>query len=127
MCLFSRLLVVAWAYGRLIHARGHPADRLTGFTPRQRPSRATTNTQIRPIMHPITHPSNYTSVHSPTHPFTHLIHSPTIQSLTVSINPPHPFTSPSNHQTIHPMTHTATHPHTTYHSPNQSIHPYIHP
>src|SRR6218665_1793567 len=75
------LLIVAWAYGRLSHARGPTADRLTGFTPRQRPSRSTTNkrrthTLKQPCMQSSIQP--YTSVHSPTtHPSTHLIHSPT--------------------------------------------------
>src|SRR6218665_1948446 len=73
-------------------------------------------------MHPITHPSNYTSVHSPTHPFPHLIHSPTIQSLTGSINPPHPFTSPS----IHPPIHSSTNPFINQ-SIHASTHPFVHP
>src|SRR6218665_3569105 len=78
--LVGRLLVVAWAYGRLSHARGPTADRLTGFKPRQRPSRSTTNKKQRTHSsnHACNHPSNHTSVHSSTtHPSTHLIHSPT--------------------------------------------------
>src|SRR6218665_1097906 len=46
----GRLLIVAWAYGRLSHARGPTADRLTGFKPRQRPSRSTTNKKRTPTL-----------------------------------------------------------------------------
>src|SRR6218665_264571 len=79
------LLVVAWAYGRLIHARGPTAYRLTGFTPRQRPNRSTTNNRPTHIhqpctqssIHPSSHPSVHSTTHSPTHLFTHpFIHPP---------------------------------------------------
>src|SRR6218665_2185870 len=105
----GRLLIVAWAYGRLSHARGPTADRLTGFKPRQRPSRSTTNkkrthtlkqpcmqSSIQPYIRTLTHPIHsltpyihqpiyLATIHSPTHPPTHPpIHPP--------IHLPHPST-----------------------------------
>src|SRR6218665_2631780 len=86
----GRLLIVAWAYGRLSHARGPTADRLTGFKPRQRPSRSTTNkkrtpTLKQPCIQSSVQPSarplpRHTSIHlypihSPTDPVTNPIHS----------------------------------------------------
>src|SRR6218665_3481834 len=128
----GRLLVVAWAYGRLSHARGPTADRLTGFyaTPeaQQVYYQQTTNTLIHPIMHPITHPSNLTCVHSPTHPFTHPIHSPPIHSPTPSIRPPHSFTNSSIHPSIylihllHPPIHPPIH---LPHPSTSSIYPIL--
>src|SRR6218665_1011435 len=108
----GRLLVVAWAYGRLSHARGPTANRLTGFTPRQRPSRSTTNKQrthtfiqscIQSLNQPYVRTLTHTSIH-PTHPFTHR-----------SIHPRHPFTHPHLfthpiHSPIHSSTHSSTHP-----------------
>jgi len=82
-----------------------PAFRLTGFTPRQRPSRSTTNKQ-------------------PTHTFT----QPCIHTLIhTSIHPPHPFTHPSTHTSIHPPFHSVTHPfiHPSIHSFHASLHPFI--
>jgi len=103
------LLVVAWAYGRLSHARGPTAYRLTGFTPRQRPSRSTTNKQTthtfnQPTMHPIIHPFHSTirpythpHIHSPTHSFTNpFIHPPSVRPLI------HPFAHTNNPSFIHP-------------------------
>src|SRR6218665_1854598 len=105
-------LVVAWAYGRLIHARGPLPTGLRGFTPRQRPSRSTTNKQpthtfIQPCIHPSNHPSVHPPIHSPIHP--HI----------------HPF-----HPSIHPPFHSSTHPfiHPSVHPPiRSSTHPFIHP
>src|SRR6218665_40588 len=111
MCV-GCLLVVAWAYERLIHARG-PLDRLTGFMPRQRPSRSTTNKQpIHALSQPciqssITHPP----INSPTHPFTHPFNHPPIRS------PIHPSIPPPAPLFLHQPIHSPTHP---------SIHPYIH-
>src|SRR6218665_2653555 len=122
MCLFSRLLVVAWAYGRLIHARGPTAYRLTGFTPRQRPSRSTTNKRPTHIFtqsctQPSIHPASHPSVHSPTHPFTHPFIHPTIHS------PTHPFI----HSPTHPFIHPSIHPPSTHEPSIQSpIHPHVH-
>src|SRR6218665_3796435 len=64
------LLVVAWAYGRLSHARGRLPIGLRGFTPRQRPSRSTTYQQpsTHSTNHASNHPSNHLSDHSPPHP-----------------------------------------------------------
>src|SRR6218665_842156 len=127
----GRLLVVAWAYGRLSHARGPTADRLTGFAPRQRPSRATTNkkrthtlkqpcmqSSIQPYVRTLTH---HTSIHPPyalthrishpLHPFTHTIHQP-IHSITI-----HSSTHPPTHPPIHPpnyLPHPSTHPSTPF-------------
>jgi len=126
----GRLLIVAWAYGRLSHARGPTADRLTGFTPLQRPSRSTTNKQpthtlnqpcthssIHPTIRPCTHPhihSPILSIHPPyihsPYPLTHLIHSPT-----------HPFIHPCIRSSTHPFTHPSIHPHPSI----LYIHPYI--
>src|SRR6218665_3221087 len=90
------LLIVAWAYGRLSHARGLLPISLRAFRPRQRPSRSTTNKQPtytfnQPCIQPSIHLSNHPSVHSPTHPFPH-----------PSIHPP---THPPTHSSIHPFFH----------------------
>src|SRR6218665_2711203 len=113
------LLVVAWAYGRLSHARGHPAYRLTGFTPRQRPSRSTTNKQrthstnhasnhpsiSHPSVHPLTHRSIHPSIRSSTHPIIHASTSPSIYPIdpfSLSINTS---SQPSIHRHTRPSTH----------------------
>src|SRR6218665_370591 len=112
------LLVVARAYGRLSHARGPLPIGLRGFTPRQRPSRSTTNKQpthtlnqpyiqssIQPSVRSLTRTSIHPPIHSPTHPFTHssihphpFIHPP--------IHPPIPIhpNNPPSPSTIHPST-----------------------
>src|SRR6218665_3858734 len=108
MCV-GCLLVVAWAYERLIHARG-PLDRLTGFMPRQRPSRSTTNKQpIHALSQPCIQSSiNHPPINSPTHPFTHPFNHPPIRSPIHSPtrppfpSPTHPFTNPSFHSPIYP-------------------------
>src|SRR6218665_3622661 len=124
--LVGRLLVAARAYGRLSHARGPTADRLTGFAPRQRPSRSTTNkkrthtlkqpcmqSSIQPYVRTLTH---HTSIHPPhalTHrtshplqPFTHTIHQP-IHSITIhsSTHPPTHLSTPSIYSSIYPHSH----------------------
>src|SRR6218665_2607818 len=116
------LLAVAWAYGRLSHARGSLPIGLRGFTPRQRPSRSTTNehtTRTHSTNHdPIVHPFNHTSVHSPIHSFTHPFIQPPLHSS--SIRPPidpliHPFAHPNYFSSIHPPNQTTLH---------RSIHPF---
>src|SRR6218665_3549808 len=94
----SCLLVVAWAYGRLIHARGPTAYRLTGFTPRQRTSRSTTN---KKSTHTLNQPCIQSSIH-PLHP-------------SICIHPPvhqfkHPCIYPSSHPPILPSTHMQQYP-----------------
>src|SRR6218665_3141265 len=129
------LLAVAWAYGRLIHARGPTAYRLTGFCPTPEAQQVyylqTTNTHIHPTMHPTIHPFNHPSVHSPTHPSIPSIHSPTLSFIHPSVHPPirsstHPFIHPSIlsiHSfilaTLHPPTPPSTHvqPDTAYMNP----------
>src|SRR6218665_354998 len=79
--------------------RPHCLYRLTGFTPRQRPSRSTTNkqpTHTHTFNQPCIHPSTQPSVR----PLTHIYLHPSIQPL------------------IHPNTHLSTRPN---HPP--SIHP----
>src|SRR6218665_3278533 len=86
----------------------HCLYRLTGFTPRQRPSRSTTNKQPTH-----THSTNHASIHPPSHPS---VHSPT-----------YTYTHPFNHSSIHPPVQTLIYPpvRTTLH---QSIHhPSVHP
>src|SRR6218665_1668385 len=118
-----------------------PAYRLTGFTPRQRPSRSTSNLQTthtlnQPTMHLIIHPFNHPSVHSPTHSFPPLfiqppfhsstispsihhssIHSPIQTTLYPSIRPSIlpfklPFNHPSKQPSIYPLIHPRIHPST---------------
>src|SRR6218665_639551 len=108
------LLAVAWAYGRLSHARGPLPIGLRGFTPRQRPSRSATNKQPT---HTFNQPCIHSSIHSTICPYTHPhIHSPTpsihppIHSPTPSIHPLYPFTHPSIQPIIHSFTHPPTHP-----------------
>src|SRR6218665_2495257 len=108
----GRLLIVARAYGRLSHARGPTADRLTGLTPRQRPSRSTTNkkpthtlkqpcmqSSIQPYVRTLTHHTSTHPIHSPTDPVTHpiRIYTPFIHQ-------------PIHSATIHSSTHPPTHP-----------------
>src|SRR6218665_1617646 len=104
------LLVVAGAYGRLGHARGPLPIGLRGFTPRQRPSRSTTNKQqthtfnqpciqssIQPYTyphinsptHPLIHPTTHPPIHSSTHPFIHLSTHTSILSMQPSIPSTH--------------------------------------
>src|SRR6218665_2750508 len=101
------LLIVAWAYGRLSHARDPTADRLTGVTPRQRPSRSTTNKRQT---HTLKQPCMQSSI------------QPYVCTLThhTSIHPPHPLTHRSSHP-LHPFTHTI---HLPTHSSNH--HPFTH-
>src|SRR6218665_1713679 len=116
------LLIVAWAYGRLSHARGLLPISLRAFRPRQRPSRSTTNKQPtytfnQPCIQPSIHLSNHPSVHSPTHPLPH----PSI----------YPFIHPFIHPPIHPPTQSSTHSSIPIHQFSSSIHsssqPFIHP
>src|SRR6218665_2627189 len=79
------LLVVAWAYGKILHVRG-PSLLAYGLyaTPvaQQVYYQQTTNTHIHSTMHPIIHPSHHPSAHSPTHLFTHPFIHPPIRSPT---------------------------------------------
>src|SRR6218665_293901 len=104
------LLAVAWAYGRLSHARGPLPIGLRDFTPRQRPSRSATNKQPT---HTFNQPCIHSSIHSTISPYT----PPHIHSPTPSIHPPIHSPIPS----IHPL-HSFTHP---IHSLIPSMHPPI--
>src|SRR6218665_1507584 len=113
------LLVVAWAYGKLIHARCPSAYRLT-FT--QLCIKSSIHRTIRPYTHPpqtsLPHPFIYTPIRSSTHTSIHIYpliypyiyiytHSPTYPS---NQTPIHPFIYPSIHSSIHPFTHPSIHP-----------------
>src|SRR6218665_2241612 len=92
------LLVAAWAYGRLIHARGPLLIGLGVLREDRGPAGLLpTNNQhtyIHPAMRPIIHPLNHPSAHSPIYPFSHpFIHPPIRSSTHTSGNVPiHPFT-----------------------------------
>jgi len=118
------LLVVAWAYGRLIHARGPLSIGLRALRHARGPAgpvyQQATNTHIHQTMHPIILRSNPPSSHSPIHPFIHLfihylsvyapIHPPTYLSTLIPIQPTtHPFTHTSIHSFIHPSIHPSIH------------------
>src|SRR6218665_4135072 len=126
------LLVVAWAYGRLIHARGPLPKGLRALRHARGPAgplltnKQHTFTQpcIQSSIHlticPYTHPHIHSHAHSFTHPFIHplsvrpLIHPFTHLNDPLSINP-----------LIHPPVHTSIHPPiqtTTYRSILPSIH-----
>src|SRR6218665_2916788 len=117
----SCLLVVAWAYGRLIHARGPSAYRLTDVTPRQRPNRSTTNKQptptftqprIRSFIQPFARTLTHTSIHPPIYSPNHALIHPSM----------HPLVHLSTYLFIHPSIHPPIHPHPSI----LSIHPYSH-
>src|SRR6218665_1252875 len=78
-------LVVAWAYGRILHARGHlpiglralrhargPAGLLpTNDQHTHSPNHASNNPSIPPSVRTLAHTSIHPPIHSPTHPFVH--------------------------------------------------------
>src|SRR6218665_2380222 len=103
------LLAVAWAYGRLLHARGPLPIGLRALRHARGPAGLL--------------PTNDQHTHSPNHASTHPSHHPSAHSPTLL------FTNPFVHQPIHSSTHTSIHPHT--HSPaypftHINIHPSIH-
>src|SRR6218665_198566 len=113
------LLVVVWAYGRLIHARGPLPIGLRALRHAEGPAgQLLTNNQRTqsPTMRPIIHPPNHPSAHSPTHPFTHPSahspkHPPTYPSTHIPIPPTtHPFLHSSIHLSIHTLIHSFMHP-----------------
>src|SRR6218665_420083 len=79
------LLVVAWAYGRLIHARGplpiglralRHARGPAGLLPTNNqhtylPKHASNHPSIQPLVRTLTHTSIYPPIHSPPYPFIH--------------------------------------------------------
>src|SRR6218665_2912519 len=69
------------------------AYKLTGFTPRQMPSRSTTNkrpthTFTQPSVRTVAHTSIHPPIHSPTHPFIHQYIHPHTHSHSYPANPP---------------------------------------
>jgi len=133
------LLVVAWAYGRLSHARGpclkaygvlrHARDP-AGLLPTNNQHTLSTNhasnyPSIQPSVRTLTPTFIHPSIHSLTLLFTH---PPSVRSLAHPLI--HPFAHPNNpssiHTPIHPPVHTSIHPpiQTTLHlSTHTSAHP----
>src|SRR6218665_1861694 len=87
----SRLLVVAWAYGRLIQAQQFYYQQIS-------------NTLIHTTMPPIIHPSTYPSLYSSTHLFRRPFNHPLIRSSTHTPTHIYPFTHISNQPNALPST-----------------------
>src|SRR6218665_373779 len=112
MCV-GCLLVVAWDYGRLSHARGPLPIGLRVLRHARGPAGLLlTNNQHtfnQPYIQSSNHPSNHPSIRSSTHPL------PNHTLLHTSIHPPiqsstHPFIHQSIRTSIHPTIYPHTHP-----------------